>query len=239
LKTTTLPTKDKGKGKTPARRPSPAVEESELGLEYDEDPLLEESDDSGSEFVASDVDKAEVAPEDDDSETEALMLDAAIRMSFETNRNGVASSSATQLVSPDPAAVLRATAAERRLNRANKNVDVDDYPMGDNGAYSSSDDESDVPLSKKKGKGVAKNAKKGVTVHDTSKTKHMTLAQLRKAKREERRKFNSARKELKTEEKALRIELGRPLTHVSLSEVFSRELSLNCHTGRKINYRIT
>lgn len=214
-KTTTLPTNNKGKARA-IRRSTAVVEESdapsESGLEYDEDPLFEESDDSGSEFVASD-DEQDFVPEDD-SEAEALMLDAAIRMSFETNRN-VASSSATQLVSPNPEAVLRAAAAERRLNRANKGFDVDDYPMGGNDDAWSSDSESDIPLSGRS-KNNSKNAKKGVQVHDTTKKKHMTLAELRKAKKADRRLFNSARSELKAEEKALRIELGRPLTYVSL-----------------------
>lgn len=181
--------------------------------------MLEESDDSGSEFVASDNEQ-DVASEDD-HEAEALMLDAAIRMSFETNRN-VASSSATQIVSPNPAAVLRAAAAERRVTRANKDIDVDDYPMGGNDDAWSSDADSDLPLSKKGKKGPTKNGKKGVTVHDTTKKKHMTLAELRKAKKEDRRKFNTARKELKAEEQALRKELGRALTYVSIFIGFFR-----------------
>ena len=198
-------TRNKGKGRAPVVEESDA--QSEPGLEYDEDPLLEESDDSGSEFVDSDEDQ-DFAPEDN-SEAEAFMLDAAIRMSFETSRN-LASSSATQLVSVNPEAVLRAAAAERRLTRANKDIDVDDYQIPP------SDSESDEPLSAKSKNGTKKNAKKGVQVHDTTKKKHMTLAQLRKAKNEERRKNNEARRELKAGEKALRIELGRPLTYVSL-----------------------
>lgn len=208
--------KGKGKGRVPVRSSSPAEDDDaqlESGLEYDDDPFLEESDGSGSEFVVSDDEESGAG---DESEAEALMLDAAIRMSFETNRN-VASSSATQLVSPNPAAVLRAAAAERRLNRANKDIDVDDYPIGGDDGASSSYSESDVPLSKSKGKGAPKNAKKSVAVYDTTKKKHMTLAQLRQAKREERRQSNAARKELKAEEKALRRELGRPLTYAEKS----------------------
>jgi DNA repair protein RAD16 len=185
--------------------------QSELGLEFDRDLRVEESDDSESDFV----------PEDD-SEAEALMLDAAIRMSFETNCN-VASSSATQLVSPNPDAVLRAAAAERRLTRAKKDVDVDDYPIGGDDNLSSGD-ESDVPLNKK-GKGAAKKGKKGVTVHATTK-KHMTLAELRAAKRKDRLGHEAGRKELKAAVKALRSKLGRRPTYVSHKKKISCKLSL-------------
>jgi DNA repair protein RAD16 len=217
-------TRDKRKGKAPVRGSSPAVEaeeaQSEPGLEFDEEQSVEESDDSGSDFVGSEV---EADASENDSEAEALMLDAAVRMSFETNRKA-ASSSATQLVSPNPAAVLRAAAAERRLTRANKDVDVDDYPMGGDDDNLSSDDESDVPLSKK-GKGAAKKGKKGVTVHDTTKKKHMTLTELRHAKRADRREHNAEQKELKAAQRVLRAELGRQLTYVSHFTSFSCELS--------------
>lgn len=167
------------------------------------------------------------------------MLDAAIRMSFETSRN-VASSSATQLISPNPAAVLRAAAAERRLNRANKDIDVDDHAMVEDDSDGWSGSESDEPLSRKgkgKGKGAATKGRKGVTVHDTSRKKHMTLAQLRRAKKDERRQFNAARKELKAEERTLRRELGRPLTYVSLIiGYFITPLLINFYEGREINH---
>jgi len=199
-KTTRISTRSKGKA--PVRSTSTVHDDEALSepvLEFDEDPLIEESDGSGSEFVVS-----------DESEAEAVMLDAAIRMSLETNRN-TAGSSASKLLSPNPDAVLRAAAAERRLNRVN---DVDDYPMSNDDDASLSESEDDVPLSQK-GKG-AKKSKKGVTVYDTKK-KHMTLAQMRKVKREERLQNNAERKALKAAERALRAELGRPLTYVSLS----------------------
>lgn len=225
----TFPPKDKGKGK--ARAPqgsSPDTEEvqiaSDYGLDYDETaPVVDESDGSGSEFVAS---EDEAVPEDEDEDEdeadEELMVDAAVRMSLQMANmsSNLAGSSSTQLAAPSIAAVLRAAAAERRLARGNKGVDVDDSHMdmddGDDidASSSESDDEPLVKRGKGKGKALAGKASRKVTLRDTSIPTHMTM---RNWKKEQRRLLSAARRQNKKEELALMKELGRRLTHVSYS----------------------
>jgi DNA repair protein RAD16 len=241
------PTENKRKGKAPLRSKTPVkdIDEgvSDSGLEYDEDPLLEESDDSGSEFVASEEEEEDIAPDEnrreddplpifrkhesspmqkiDDVTDEDIMVNAAIEMSLQTARPPHASSSSNKLISSNPAAVLRAAAAERRLTRAQKNLDVDDFEMAaDSDDVSASDSEEEPLIKKGKGKSKAISTnKKAVAIRDTSSTKAMTMLELRKMRREERRRTTAERKKNKMEELSLMKKLGRRLTYVSL---FSR-----------------
>lgn len=148
----------------------------------------------------------------DDSEAEELMVDAAVNISLQSARinSTTASSSRTQLISPNPAAVLRAEAAERRLALA---ID-EDYAMDVEAATASESDSEDEQPLLKKGKKNANIKLKIVTVQDTSVVKHMTASQLRKHRAEQRRQANVARKQNKKEEQALMRELGRRLTYV-------------------------
>lgn len=201
------PVRSKGKGKAPVTD----LEEPASELEYDEDPFIEESDDSGSEFMESEEEKAE---EPDSEEDEALMLSVAVQSSLETARRNAPSSSSARVTSVNPAAILRAAAAERRLALANAavEIDVNDYPMTDDDPMSGSD--ADVPLFKPV-KGKKANKKKQAEVRDTSKPKHMTMAQLRKQKREARQRAKLEQNQYKAEENALKKKLGRKLTNVS------------------------
>ncbi|KAF9458012.1 SNF2 family N-terminal domain-containing protein, partial [Collybia nuda] len=218
------PPKSKVRGKGKARAvpiPSPSVADEDeavsgSGLEYNEDPLLEESDDSGSEFVGSEEEQL-VVEEIDSEEEEALMLSVAVQNSLETATN-VASSSSARITSIDPAAILRAAVAERRLARANAAVDVHDYPMSDDDSTSGSDSDAPVPKNVK-GKGKKTKSK----LYDTSKPKHMTMAQLRKKKREDRKRAKAEKDKYKAEETALRKELGRRLTYAEKSAVALRK----------------
>ena len=244
----TPPTKNKGKGKAPLRSKRPVEENdggaSESGLEYDEDALLEESDDSGSEFVASD-EEVEFAPDehrreddplaisrkfgssykqtisdrDEDSmdDDEDVMVNAAIQMSLQITRPSHASSSSNNLISPNPVVALRAAATERRLTRAQKTVDADDFEMAVGSDDASASDSEEEPLSKK-GKGSFKGnpTKKAVTVRDTSSIKAMTMTELRRMRRDERQRVTAERRKNKKEELALMKQLGRRLTYVSL-----------------------
>ncbi|KAG6830955.1 hypothetical protein H0H92_013666 [Tricholoma furcatifolium] len=209
---------NKGKGRAASTADDEDIDmASDDSLDYKE---IDESDDSGSEFVVSE-------PEDEgafiasDSEEEAVMLAAATEMSLQTalSQKNVASGSSSRNPRHNGAA-LAAAAAERRLARANKDVDVDDYMSDDHFDSDDfgSDSESDAPLSRK-GKGKAKAAAPVQSVIPSAPHKHMTLAQLKKQKREERRKANEWRKEIKIEEKRLMRELGRRLTYAERSSL--------------------
>ncbi|KAF5371952.1 hypothetical protein D9615_008067 [Tricholomella constricta] len=208
------PPSKKGKGKAPVR-PTIIYDDdeevpSDLGLQFDENQMSDDFDDSGSDFVVeSEVDEDAFAASD--SEEEALMLSTAVELSLQTARSNVTGSSSSGRNRTSAAA---AAAAERRLARPNQHIDVydcvasesddelDDFPSGS---------ESDVPLSlSRKGKGIAKKTNK---VAPAPKKKHMTLAELHKQKREQRREANSRKREIKTEEGRLVRELGRRLTY--------------------------
>ncbi|KAG5341020.1 hypothetical protein C0989_012224 [Termitomyces sp. Mn162] len=240
--------KGKGKAKVPSRRngkqksktfvaPTPASSddedievESDASLEYKE---IDESEGSGSEYVVSEEEDENTFVASD-SDEEAVMLAAATEMSLQTARSyGVSGSSSSSRNSTNKVAALAAAAAERRMNRANKDLDVDDYVSGDDEEFDESGSDSDVPLSSKgkgkgkgkvkgkgKGKGPAKKGKKADPAPwPTVPRKHMTLAQLRAEKREQRHKANAWKKEIKAEEQKLMRELGRRLTYAEKSSL--------------------
>jgi len=164
---------------------------------------MQESDDSGSEFQAS----------EDDVEEEEIMVDAAVLMSLQTmSANGAGTSGC--VTGPSPAATLRAAAAERRLAHGIQMVD-DSIALTNSGALDVSDDDpasdtsSDAePLLQGKLKPSAKSRKKLSAV----KKRTMTDAEKRKA---ERTSYLSSRRANKAKERDLIRKLGRRLTHVS------------------------
>ncbi|KAJ2923513.1 hypothetical protein H1R20_g13580, partial [Candolleomyces eurysporus] len=206
--------KGKGKGKAKAVEP-PSSEDEPEGSEDEEmdNASIEESEASGSEFEASEDDN-DSFEEEDEEETEEIMLAAAVRESFQSAnnpRNGESSSSSSR----QSAAALRAAAVERRLTRRLKGqgVDVDDYQMDVDEDDEESASESDVsseeePLSKrqsaKKGKGKGKAPVK-------KETKVMTMTELLKISREEKKQALSAKSARRKQQRELARKLGRPL----------------------------
>ncbi|KAH9950151.1 SNF2 family N-terminal domain-containing protein [Amylocystis lapponica] len=172
----------KGKGKAPAV----AESDSEVVEDSEEERLaqdIDESDDSGSEYAASDHDEAfagvQVAPQEayedglaeEGIDDEAVMMDAAIQMSLQAMREDAgrsagatsAGAGASQArVSVNFAAAIRASAAERRLSRYQENAGsdvVDDFeayePM-EEPVDSDGISESEEEVVSVKGKGKAK-----------------------------------------------------------------------------------
>lgn len=166
---------------------------------------IQESDDSGSEFQAS----------EDEAEDDEIMVDAAVLMSLQTmSANGAGTSGCA--AGPSPAAILRAAAAERRLTRRNQMVEIDDSiafmssgaldVCSDGPANDASSDEE--PLLKGKLKSSAKSTKQLSAMKKTT----MTDAGKRKAGRTA---YLSSRRANKAKERELIRKLGRRLTHVS------------------------
>lgn len=193
------PSRAKGKGKAKAP-PSDNESESGKGLEYDEiqDEFLEESSDSGSEFMGSEV-EVEIAPspaeeDDNDDMFDIDRLNAAVKMSLQCS-----------------------AAAERRVARKNKDVDVDDYRMEFDSDDSNSSAEAPPSQIKKKGK-VAINS---------SLKKAMTMSELRQNRREHRKALLAARRANKKEEMEMIRVLGRRLTHVSFHPILCCIASLS------------
>lgn len=179
--------KGKGKGKARARALSPATSEGAPsdGLLNDEESIYEESDDSGSEFIVSEED-------------EAIMLDAAVRMSLQVSRrefqNG-ASSSFAQNIEPSPEVSRRAAAAEREIARI--------YDVSD--SEESFDDSSDDNVGRRrKAKGKAKSKSK-IDVKTVRAAKGRGLSPEAE---------HLERQALKMEERTMSRKLGRKLTHV-------------------------
>jgi DNA repair protein RAD16 len=210
---------------------------TDIELEYDEDASPEESDDSGSDFQASEDDSEDEGSDDDEDEyvvehrksrrkqpiinedlfndesDDEIMLDAAIQESLQTARLDIAahngtSSSSRQAMSSNPAASLRAAAAERRLAHSNQAIDVDDFEDTEFSLDSDVLSSSDEPQLKTKGKG------KSATVRDTTSIKFMSISERRKLNREQRRLATASRKANKKEELAMVKLLGRRLTYV-------------------------
>ncbi|KAK0467795.1 SNF2 family N-terminal domain-containing protein [Desarmillaria tabescens] len=111
-------------------------------------------------------------------------------------------------------AALRAAAAEHRLARANRSIDVDDSVMESTGQLSS--ESEDEPLSRR-GKGKAKGKGKGKASVDPPKI--MTFAELRRLRREAKNKNLEETKATRLEEKAMRKRLGRRLTYAEKSTI--------------------
>lgn len=218
------------------RVPAPVAEDSvEEVPDSEEEELILESDGSGSEYEVSGSENEPNGVNSDDSgddyaepvvvdeyaeqdgDDEAVMVDAAIQASLETarldsSRNGDMSSagagSSKQRTSINPAAALRAAAAERRLaQERDDSVSVVEALSGSEESPS----EDEPPLAK--GKGKAKVSAAMLNLVDTREAKVMTAAE-RRRQRQLRRMEQSG---VKVEEKKLRLKLGRKLTHVGPS----------------------
>ncbi|KAL5530755.1 RAD16 [Sanghuangporus sanghuang] len=209
---------------------------SEDEVEYDEEAELEESGDSGSEFEAFDDDddgeeyedtrktrksprKSVVTPSEyegpslSDSEAEARLLELAIELSKQVAeedeflREGGASGSS--------ASALRAAAAERRRARA-QGIELESLPgltESEAEATSADSDSDEEPLAKKgKGKGEA-------SAKSNSGNNIMTFSELRARARAAGADLRAHMRELKAEEKRLRRELGRKLTHAEKTSI--------------------
>ncbi|KAJ7122932.1 SNF2 family N-terminal domain-containing protein [Mycena epipterygia] len=234
---------NKGKGKAPTRASAKKPSSLLGGLDYDEDVELEESGDSGSEFVDSDeddpmpprgarrrIEEVEFDMEDDDVDDEDIMLDAAIHLSLQGP--SVASSSSSRLVSANPHAVLRARAAEARFAAAKRGVDdtIDDSGMNldlsdlfsDGSSELSSLSDADVDLSLNKTTKARSGKGKKVTVRATPK-KALTIREMREKRREARLQARIAKRENHLEEMALKKELGRKLTYAEKSTIALRK----------------
>ncbi|KAF8716380.1 hypothetical protein AX14_012368 [Amanita brunnescens Koide BX004] len=198
--------KGKGKGKAQARKSPPTAAES-APLEdslSDEEPMYDESDDSGSEFVVSDKD-------------EELMLDAAVRMSLQTScseaQNG-ASSSAVHNIEPPPDVMRRAAAAERRVARNHAaNLDSDVFRMivdsDPESSFSDGSSNDNVVRRRRNGKKKAKSKSK-IDVKTVRAAMGRGLSPMSELQE---------RKALKSEQMAMSRQLGRKLTHAERATV--------------------
>jgi len=202
----------KGKGKGVIKTSSRLVDDGDDNDDND-DAFINDSEDSGSEFQASEVEF--------DSDGEEVMLDAAIHMSLQSarlNNNGAGSSSTTILVSSNPRAALHAAAAERRL-ASSQNIAYYDV------AATEFDSSSECEMFPKR---KAKDKSKTVA------PQYSTPFELRKIKREDRL-------ETKRAEAVLVRELGRRLTPVTFFvRIYVTILPLRHFSqGRKDHCRVT
>ncbi|KAI0722038.1 SNF2 family N-terminal domain-containing protein [Cerioporus squamosus] len=204
------------------RRSTRAVAASSL-VESESEPEFVESDASGSEFdPAEDVDSD--FDDDVDEVDEEVMVDAAVKQSLRTVREeqdraaGRSSAGAGSSKSRPPAnkaAAMRAAAAERRLaQQQGKDIDSE----SDIAFLSDSEPEEseDEPLAKGKGKQVQKAAK------PTARSKTMTLQELKKLSKEERKMERLRRRGVAKEEAELRNKLGRKLTYAEKATIALR-----------------
>ena len=223
------------------------------GLEYDENASLDESGSDGSEYQESGEDSDVVADSQDEQEIvfdqverpmspltegedeEAVMLDAAIQDSLRIARNGDTAGRSSAGAGPSKPrensraarAQRIAAAVEKRLKGAKslEPLDSDDLDEGD-----SSDEQA---LSNSKQKKPA--AKKGATSAKARTTGgRMTMAELKKARKEKRLQAQVNKKE----ELALRKKLGRRLTPVCISSSQFNSLSLISESflGREVDH---
>lgn len=211
------------------------------GLEYDENASLDESGSDGSEYQESGEDSDVVADSQDEQELvynqaersmspltegedeEAVMLDAAIQDSLRTARNEDTAGSSSAGAGPSkPRENSRAARAQRiaaAVEKRLKGAKSDDYVNSDDLDDGNSSDEEALSNSKQK-KPAAKKGAASAKARSTG--GHMTLADLRKARKEKRLQAQANKKE----ELALRKKLGRRLTPVRISPSQSYSFSL-------------
>ena len=193
------------------------------GLEYDEQLSIEESDDTGSEFQASEEDESQ-SDMAQDSDQEAVMLSVAVERSLQPSRqanasaNGAGSSRLAPAPARSPVAPTRKKAWKgRRQGRRPRNYvphSPDEMSDGDRETPSLSSDEE--PISRTKGKKKKAKAKKSVTkVQDANKAN----ADWEDSLGEQIRRTIQERRRIKQEELALRRKLGRKLTTVSILSI--------------------
>lgn len=153
-----------------------------------------------------------MASEEDDTEDEEIMVDAAVQLSLQDARQNNASTSSARAPRPSAAAVSRAAAAEKRIVRSQKALtraiiaaadsDSEDenvvYSLSESEVSSSGSESEEAPLLQKK------------AVKPSAKTVHMTFKEMK----ENRKQYLAERRELRKEQKALALKLGRNLTYV-------------------------
>lgn len=144
------------------------------------------------------------------------MLDAAVRLSLHSAATNGASTSSGRTSRPSAAAVLRATAVERRLARNNKasSLSIEGVLEGENEEdeeVDSSESDSRMSGSESDEEPLAKKAKIGKKPTAFNSKAVVTIsADLRQHKRSPL----DIRRELRKEEKELMVKLGRRLTNV-------------------------
>ncbi len=153
-----------------------------------------------------------MASEEDNSEDEEIMVDAAVRLSLQAAVPNGAGASSGLTSGPSRAALIRAAAAEKRLARNNKllNQISEDIDNEDDDDYSDSDSQSITSISDKESEEepLSKKEKKKAKVR--SKAVISSLGDLRQHKKREL----ELKRALKKEERALAAKLGRRLTPV-------------------------
>ena len=156
----------------------------------------------------------DAAMDDDEEEADLEAAIMASRVTASGHINGPTSDSGPSSKSSRiTAAALRAFAAEKRLRQENSIDDRNAFSVVDLASFPSSDEE----IAPTKGKSRAKKGTKSkVTPINTPDTKHMTLAEMRRARREAKIALRMQYAPLKHEEMLLRRELGRKLTYVSV-----------------------
>ena len=216
---------DAVKGKAAAKGPPVGSSDGEddathqSGLEYDEQLSIEESDDTGSEFQASEEDESQ-SDMAHDSDQEAVMLSVAVERSLQPLRQANASANGAGSSRPAPAPARSSVASTRtkaaKGRRPRNYVLNSPNGMSDSGRdtpFISSDEE---PISKTKGKKKKAKAKKSVAkVQDASKTNEDWEDSLG----EKLRRTIQERRRIKQEELALRRKLGRKLTTVNILSI--------------------
>ncbi|TFK88380.1 hypothetical protein K466DRAFT_520961 [Polyporus arcularius HHB13444] len=205
------------------RRSTRAAAAASSLVESESEPEFVESDASGSEFDPADDAESDFG-DDLDEEDEEFMVDAAVRQSLSTvreeqDRAAGRSSAGAGSSKPRPpankAAAMRAAAAERRLaQQQDKGIDSDSEIefLSDLEAEESEDE----PLSKGKGKQAQKSTK------FTAKSKTMTLQELKKLSKEERKMDRLRRRGVAKEEAEMRAKLGRKLTYAEKGAIALR-----------------
>lgn len=250
------PISSKGKGKAPAKfhhtvdnvDEGEIVSGSEEQLEFSDLQSIDESDDSGSEFEASEDGSEELSDAEDSVFISATKrkprlpaFNSMTPAEFETgdvdfggdddDDDDVMLEAALQLsrettlgegtgASSHKSRTSTNPEALRRAAAAGKRLGGYSSPIDLTMSELSAPPSSDEePLTKTKVKPKSKGKGKKATVNDTSAPKHMTFAQMKQMRKQARREAAAQRRNNKEEEIALISKLGRLLTHVSLQKL--------------------
>jgi DNA repair protein RAD16 len=185
-------------------------------------PIIDESEDSGSEFLLEE-DSAQ------DEEDEEVMVDAAVRLSLQTasqiNGAGPSSGSSSE---PNPGVRRRAIAAERRLAARRRNTFKDSNAEE---PEDSSDLSSEEPLAKV----VASSQATKKSSDDTSNTSYADYMTTQKRMR---KVSLLARRANKKAERASMQQLRRKLTHVSQTHVLPANIHVSCRPKERLSLYI-
>ncbi|KAI0082886.1 hypothetical protein K474DRAFT_1655071 [Panus rudis PR-1116 ss-1] len=226
--------KAKGKGgkakATVPSIPTPDTQEEDLidedeGLDYDDEVEFDESDDSGSEFQASDSDVAEVVEDSEDEQifpakalsrkrstasvvehsdsSDEVMLEVALQESLVTARLEQAARSGASSAAAGSSKAAAGPSRTRAKGRGAVHV------------HDSSEEDDYAPTSDEDSRKFAGKGKASVKAVKKQAPKPMTVYERRRVQRESR----LAAKARKREEHALRSKLGRNLTHAEKSTI--------------------